>query len=92
MTKIQDMRSKDIIQFRDALCRFFDDRKKEIEISFVLVPILLKFSPAGGVQENNIYKIGKEKKKRGKTRQKDKGTKARTKDDKTKTQGEARQK
>ena len=63
-----------------------------IEISFVLVPILLKFSPAGGVQESNIHKIGKEKKKRGETRQKDKGTKARTKDDKTKTQGEARQK
>ena len=57
-----------------------------------MIPILVKFSPAGGVQENNIYKIDKEKKKRGKTRQKDKGTKARTKDDKTKTQGEAREK
>ena len=64
----------------------------EIEISIVLVPILLKFSSAGWVQESNIYKIGKEKKKRGETRQKDKGTKARTKDDKTKTQGEAREK
>ena len=53
---------------------------------------MFKFSPAGGVQENNIHKIGKEKQKRGKTRQKDKGTKARTKDDKTETEGEARQK
>ena len=86
------MRSKDIIQLQDAVCRVVDDRKMEIEISFVLVPILLKFSPAGGVQENNIHKIGKEKKKRGKTRQKDKGTKARTKDDKTETQREATQK
>ena len=64
----------------------------EIEISIVLVPILLKFSPAGWVQESNIYKIGKEKKKRSKAGQKDKATKARTKDDKTKTEGEARQK
>ena len=64
----------------------------EIEISIVLVPILLKFSPAGWVKENNVHKIGKEKKKRGKTRQKDKGTKARTKDDKTETQREATQK
>ena len=63
----------------------------EIEISIVLVPILLKFSPAGWVQESNIYKIGKEKKKRGETRQKDKGTKARAKDDKTETEREARE-
>ena len=92
MTKIQDMKSKDIIQFQYTVCCFADDRKMEIEILFVLVPILLKFSPAGGVQENNIHKIGKEKKKRGETRQKNKGTKARTKDDETKTKGEARQK
>ena len=86
------MGPKDIIQFQDAVCRVIDDRKREIDISFVLVPIMFKFSPAGGVQESNVHKIGKEKKKRGKTRQKDKGTKARTKDDKTKTQGEAREK
>ena len=86
------MRSKDKIQLQDAVCRVIDDRKREIDISFVFIPILVKFSPAGGVQESNVHKIGKEKKKRGKARQKDKGTKARTKDDKTKTQGEARKK